>query len=843
MPFNIRDHIEFDSKGRAICPACDHDGKGTKKNLSLVPETDGAFKCFRGHTSQEIREALGNPKPEQIPQPAAKAESTTVSPMKVKQANDALSQAKGETANQAKLWLLGRGINMAMVKSYGLGLGRCKVGEAMRACISIPIPNPDKTAYWQKKRVEPWNPEVVALPEYSAWKQYGIPQQVYFTNKPDSATETWLCEGEWDAIFLGWTIRQSKLKESIAICTFTCGSSAVPPQEQLDRMPGKVTIFYDRDAAGEQGAIKAAEKLGERAKIATVPMPDGGHPGWDISDALQHGFTLPDLQKAAKSAVPPPTDKPRPENPLRDRMLWNDDLIDSAPDYTEWLVPDLLTANELFLLAAGPRTGKSLLAMTLAHAIASGGSFLGRPTIQGPVMYVCLEDGKGKIKEREQAQGWTRGLPVAWFPKFKLGELPHLHQLAEEIDPRLIVIDTLSRAKDSDISESSAEMSQVLEPLQEMAQSLDCCVLLVHHTSKVKIDNATQIDLFDTIRGSSAIRAVCRGSMVIAAGERDYRLVVENGWGKHDLRVVLDANSLNWKLLGKWNPTVENTSQKAAILDFLKQTQVATLEQIHDATGIPKKSLYEQLSRMQTAEEAAEKVVKQGHRRSYTYQLALFNTIQQLNSVLNSENADTASVTGYIQQKTTFLPEGDQAKADQVTRENNLLDADQQKSNFLSRPDQACHLNPLIDSETGVLNSVLNRTNADTASDSVLLSPLDQLLPPTNTESVEYAAETHTPQTSQPIQHLFNNGVGVEYPDQVTREKESAINHPPTFKNGERVEVSIDGAEWKPALFERNAQGSVMGSDGRLHAAYWVSVGSRPSRRLKVAEIDIRGTT
>jgi hypothetical protein len=289
--------------------------------------------------------------------------------------------------------------------------------------------------------------------------------------------------------------------------------------------------------------------------------------------------------------------------------------------------------------------------MTLTKAVATGGEFLGRPTTQGTILYVAIEDSLAKLKEREQAQGWERGLPVVWLKKFKLSELPYLKEVAEEIDDlRLIVIDTLSRVKDSAVSESSAEMSQVLEPLQDMAEELDVCIVLVHHTGKVNIDNAQSVDIFDTIRGSSAIRAVCRGSMVLAAGERDYRLVVENGWGKHDLKVVLDANTLSWRLLGKWNP-VSNQTQKDQILDFLKQVQSANIEQIADATGINKKVLYEQLSRLQISELAEEKVIKEGKRRNYTYRLALFNNIQQLNSVLNSENSDQQSDRGDIQQK------------------------------------------------------------------------------------------------------------------------------------------------------------------------------------------------
>ena len=130
---------------------------------------------------------------------------------------------------------------------------------------------------------------------------------------------------------------------------------------------------------------------------------------------------------------------------------------------------------------------------------------------------------------------------------------------------------------------------------------------------------------------------------VLAAGEQSYRLVVENGWGKHDLKVVLDANTLIWKQLGEWSPPV-NMSQQELIVDALKKIGSGSVEAIHEETGIPKKSLYQQLSRLVNSSEADCKVIKEGTKRKYTYRLALFITIQQLNSVLNSANRDRQSV-------------------------------------------------------------------------------------------------------------------------------------------------------------------------------------------------------
>ncbi|MBD2088366.1 AAA family ATPase [Microcoleus sp. FACHB-1515] len=603
---------------------------------------------------------MGTPKPQQIPAalaaPSPAAKSLTISPQKMLASHQELMKSNGP----AKQWLHQRGITDEIIARYQLGFARSKVGDRHLPSIAIPLPaNDDGTAYHQKKRVAPWLSESDRPRDYRAWSQAGIPARVWFTWRPVEAEQTFLCEGEWDAMLLGWQMRHADLP--IAVACFTCGCGTVPPLEQLDKLPGTVSIFYDRNdkpdkhgkIPGEEGAKKVAEALGDRARIAAVPMPDNcqSH-GWDISDALNGGFTLQDIIHAANSATiaVKPLQKP---NKLRDRLKWNDELLDSAPDYTEWLVPDLLTADELFLLAAGPRAGKSLMAMTLARAVAAGDTFLDRPVTQGTVMYVRCEDGEAKTKERELAQGWTRGLPVAWFDKFKLSEIDQLRELAKELDPRLIVLDTLSRIRDGSISESSAEMSQALEPLQELAQEIGCCVLLVHHTNKVSAENAGTIDVFDTIRGSSSIRAVCRGSLIIAAGERNFRLCVENGWGKHDLSILLDANTLTWRLLGQWQPVIVG-DQKERVVEYLKQVQRSSLDDIHIATQIPKKSLYEVLARLQTVDAADDRVIKEGTRRNYTYRLALFNTIQLLNTLLNSANPDSDSDTGHYSTKNDF---------------------------------------------------------------------------------------------------------------------------------------------------------------------------------------------
>ncbi len=777
--FDIRQHVEFNAKGRAVCPACAL-SKGTNhKKLNLSVMANGAYKCFVGCTPEEIREALGERTDRQVPNalapqktPAA-TPNVTVSPQKVKEASEVLLSSDGP----AKQWLCDRGITPEMISRYSLGIVRSRVGNKMLPAISIPIPNQDATQYYQKKRLAPWLPVNEQPQGYQPWSQKGIPAQVYLTWAPAEAQSTYLCEGEWDAIVLGWAMRQAEAP--IAVASFTCGAGTVPPAEQLDILPGTVYVFYDRNdkpdkqgkLPGEEGAKKVCLALGDRGKLALVPMPTGCEvKGWDVTDALKAGYTLKDFHQAAAAAISPKQSKQ--DNPIWQRLQWNDDLLDTAPDYTDWLVPDLLTDNELFLLASGPRMGKSLLAMTLTHAVATGGEFLGRPVTQGPVLYVCCEDSPSKVKEREIAQGWARGLPVVWLKKFKLSEVDHLREVIAEVEPRLIVLDTLSRIKDSNISESSAEMSQLLDPLQDLAQEMRTCVLLVHHTGKVSVENVDKIDIFDTVRGSSAIRAVCRGSLIIAASDRNYRLLVENGWGKHDLKILLDAHTLRWKLLGTWAKTV-NGDQQDQVIAYLKTVESASIEQIHQALGIQKKVLYVVLDRLRMAEAADQRVVKEGKRRAYTYRLVHQGAIQQLNTLLNSATPYTDGDVGTIFNKNTFFP-----------RNGSIIDRDVPVDVTIS--DRSSENAPFVELPKNRIDRA-SKAHADDVSNSADRSNAEK----GGTLPVEYAPKGGRKVDREgvtPIQQLFNKGIG-----KTGSKPDSAGN--PAYSTAIQQDAPIDPAQ------------------------------------------------
>lgn len=648
MPFKITDHIEFDSSNRAVCPCCEAEGKGKKRNLAIVPGSDGAYKCHRGCTPEAIRSAIGQEKPRQVPTAIAQPQKTASSVAPQRIARDQVLMAKSTKAVE---WLNARGISDEAIQHYKLGIARSKVGSRHLHSISIPLPNHTGTQYWRKKRIAPWLTGDERPTEAQDWSQFGIPQQVYFTHKPPGAEQTYLCEGEWDAIRLGWEMRAD---EKVAIACFTCGCSSSPATEELDRMPGDVVIFYDIDEPGQKGAEKLAGRLGKRARIATVPAPDNAPEGWDISDALQD-FGLEDIHAAAATAVSWRT--PEKQNELRRRLLTNDELFDRAPDYIEWLVPDLLTSNELFVLGMPPRGGKSLFCMTLAKAISTGGKFLDRPVTQGSVLYINLEDGDAKIKTRQIAQGWDRGLPVHWLDRFKLSELADLGEVIDELgDIRLVVIDTFSRVRSDGMKETGAEMGQVLEPLQEMCKDKNLCIILTHHLSKGTIEKDQ--NPFDLLRGSGSIRATARGAMVIIPADNCYRLMAENGHTDNmDLRIRINPATLEWRLLGNWQPRVDG-DMKDQILDHLNLVGEATVTEVAESLNFKASSVSTALYRLQ----ADDMVIKQGGKGPKPARYARSaNYSQQLDGLLALANPDGESDTALRQQKEGYKEYSDQS--------------------------------------------------------------------------------------------------------------------------------------------------------------------------------------
>ena len=165
---------------------------------------------------------------------------------------------------------------------------------------------------------------------------------------------------------------------------------------------------------------------------------------------------------------------------------------DPEPDH---IVKGMLYRGQVILIAGEPGVGKSFLQYNLSLCIAGGLDFLGMPTAPGKVLYFDEENSRPDL---HQYLRWIwRGLGEPDIPTlaanlhiehFTLARHGHkrydyMAQVAAQVQPALIVIDTVTPccaiAEENDNGEASRAM-RALRRVKESAGPLATMVLLKH---------------------------------------------------------------------------------------------------------------------------------------------------------------------------------------------------------------------------------------------------------------------------------------------------------------------------------------------------------------------------
>jgi hypothetical protein len=206
----------------------------------------------------------------------------------------------------------------------------------------------------------------------------------------------------------------------------------------------------------------------------------------EISELARKGTSIPELRShlAELDAVAAQYQDNGSETIHRVEDLPDIYALNAPP--INWIVPGIIPQGKLILLTGPPGIGKSFLAEALAVAVASGAKFLGRDCKQTPVLYEDKENDLSIVKHRLDilAGASVSGLYVwgGWNEEDPARFDDHrLLKFATEASP-LIIFDTLVRFHSAD-ENAASEMSQVMEPLQRLADA-GATVLVLHHRGK-----------------------------------------------------------------------------------------------------------------------------------------------------------------------------------------------------------------------------------------------------------------------------------------------------------------------------------------------------------------------
>lgn len=173
----------------------------------------------------------------------------------------------------------------------------------------------------------------------------------------------------------------------------------------------------------------------------------------------------------------------------------------------EWLIHGIMPTRGLIGLYGQPGIGKSFLSLDFALSVASGTPWQGRAVRKGPVLYIAAEGGSGMGK-RSAAWLTYHEVPADQGTMMWLLEAIPIHGTSDDMDgvmdkiveevqvqPRLIVVDTLARCFDGD-ENTQEDMGRFVAGAARFCNAFDAAVIVVHHT---RLDG-------DRERGNTAFR-------------------------------------------------------------------------------------------------------------------------------------------------------------------------------------------------------------------------------------------------------------------------------------------------------------------------------------------------
>lgn len=297
----------------------------------------------------------------------------------------------------------------------------------------------------------------------------------------------YVVEGEKDADRL-WA-------EGLAAATAAGGASAPwLPSYSETLMGASVIVLPDNDEPGRKHDAKVTAALtGIAGSVRTVALPGLPEHG-DVSDYLDAGHTIADLQRISEE---PPAPAVSPFLTARQ--------IEQLPP-PRFLVHDMIPEGGLSEIHGPPGSGKSFFALCMACDISLGIPFLGRPVKQGPVVYVAAEGTAGlgaRFRAWKRERGMAEDRDVDVF--FKRGSVQLLDrqdvtQFIADIrtmptPPVLVVLDTFARCFVGGEENSAKDMGLAMEAAATIQRESRAAVFLLHHSRK---DG-------ESVRGSTAL--------------------------------------------------------------------------------------------------------------------------------------------------------------------------------------------------------------------------------------------------------------------------------------------------------------------------------------------------
>lgn len=161
----------------------------------------------------------------------------------------------------------------------------------------------------------------------------------------------------------------------------------------------------------------------------------------------------------------------------------------------DFIVDNIMKSNGLYCLVARPKVGKSLLALQLANAIATGTNFLGFRTSPSPVLYISTEMNFSQIIDRIdkmnlQFNDENFRLKEQEINERKLNLLDlqlEFQEFSYNLKGKFVIIDMFSGIDMNngyDLNNYQDMGQYVIPKFRELCKKYNFTILLIHHLNK-----------------------------------------------------------------------------------------------------------------------------------------------------------------------------------------------------------------------------------------------------------------------------------------------------------------------------------------------------------------------
>ena len=189
-----------------------------------------------------------------------------------------------------------------------------------------------------------------------------------------------------------------------------------------------------------------------------------------------------------------------------------------------YLVKGWLDRAALSVLFGPSNSGKSFLAVDVAHHVAKGLSWGGRRVNLARVLYVAAEGGgnfANRVAALEDPRFWVLPVPLTLTGRDSAAVavaemMQHLAAVGGSFD--LIIIDTMARVMGGGDENAAPDIADLIRNLDHIRRATGAHIMLVHHTGK---------DTGRGARGHSSLRAAIDTEIELSRDEETGQITAE----------------------------------------------------------------------------------------------------------------------------------------------------------------------------------------------------------------------------------------------------------------------------------------------------------------------------